>query len=470
MKQFQEQKLLINNKVIHFIGIGGIGMSGIANLLYSLGFIVQGSDIAVNSNIERLQELGINIYIGHNEANLVNADIVVISSAIKENNVEYIEANAKKLPIYKRGRVLGEIMGFYYGIAVTGAHGKTTTTSLIGGMLLHAGLEPTVVVGGVVNDWQSNLKLGQGNFFVAEADESDGSFLNLPSVISVITNIESEHIDYYKTKDNLYEHFIRFINKVPFFGKAIVCIDNDGVKEVMKLVENTNISTYGVSEEADYRAFDIKITPNGTEFSIFIKAKNQSIADIKSNLYGVHNVLNAVAAFAVIDSLDLNSRHALKFLSSFKGVNRRFTSVGSYNGATIFDDYAHHPSEVKAVLVSARNIVNKNNKIITILQPHRYSRLKDYFNDFVEVLFLSDIVIVIPVYSARESFNGFDNNKLVSELKNKGHNNVFSAGDNKELISILKPCINEGDMIINMGAGDITVLAKNLQFLLDNHK
>lgn len=467
MKQFKEQRILINNKVIHFIGIGGIGMSGIANLLFSLGFKVQGSDIAINSNIERLQELRMNIYIGHDKVNLDNADIVVISSAIQGDNIEYLEAVRKKLPIYKRGRVLGEIMGFYYGIAVTGAHGKTTTTSLIGGMLLHAGLEPTVVVGGVVNDWKSNLKLGYGNFFVAEADESDGSFLNLPSVISVITNIESEHIDYYKTKDNLYEHFVRFINKVPFFGKAIACIDNKGVKDVIDLVENTNISTYGVSEEADYRAFNINFTSTGTEFSIFIKAKSQSIAGIKSNLYGVHNVLNAVAAFAVIDSLDLNSRPALKFLSTFKGVNRRFTNVGSYKGVTIFDDYAHHPSEIKAVLVSARNIVDKR-KIITILQPHRYSRLKNYFNEFVEALLLSDCVIVMPVYSAREHFNGFDNQKLVSELKNKGHNKSFTAAEPKELVSLLVTLINEGDIIITMGAGDINLLSKNLQSMLES--
>jgi len=467
MQNFKEQKLLLNNKIIHFIGIGGIGMSSIANLLFSLGFNVQGSDLSANANVERLKELGIPIYIGHKKENIAKADIVVISSAVKEDNIEYQEAKSKKLPIYKRGRILGEIMGFYYGIAITGAHGKTTTTSLIGEMLFEASLEPTVVVGGVVNNWKSNLRLGQGNLFVAEADESDGSFLNLPSIISVVTNIENEHLDYYKTSSNLQQHFVDFINKVPFFGKAIVCIDNKEVEEVVKLVENTNISTYGIVKDADYKAFDIKFSAEGTEFSVFIKSKNVTINNIKSNLYGIHNVLNALASIAVIDSLELNYSCAIKALANFKGVNRRFTNVGSYNGVQIFDDYAHHPSEVKAVLISAKEIAKQGN-IIVVIQPHRYSRLKECFNDFVSALQLSNKVFVLPVYSAGEEANGVNSEKLVQRLKATGFNDSFYVKNNNDLPALLKDSVKKGDIIIVMGAGDITYLAKKLPQLLEN--
>lgn len=466
MQNLKEPIALINNKVIHFIGIGGIGMSGLANLLFSLGFNVQGSDLESNKSIERLQQTGINIFIGHHPDNLQNADIIITSSAIKDSNIEYQHALTKKLPIYKRGRVLGEIMGFYYGITITGAHGKTTTTSLVGEILNQAGLEPTVVVGGVVNGWKSNLKLGQGKFFVAEADESDGSFLNLPSMISVVTNIESEHLDYYGTYDNLKNHFINFINKVPFFGKAILCIDNSEIKDILPLINNANISTYGTSKDADYRAFDISYTSKGTKFSVFIKNKNQTIADIQSEFHGIHNVLNALAAIAVADSLELNCIYIIKTLKQFKGINRRFTHVGTYNGVPIFDDYAHHPSEISAVLVGAKNLVKDQGRIITILQPHRYSRLKDYFNNFVEALKLSDIVISLPVYSAGEQPNGYTHTKLVEALQQQGHSNAISLDGQEQLITHLLKTLKKHDIIINMGAGSITNIAKNLANLL----
>ncbi|MGV3278526.1 UDP-N-acetylmuramate--L-alanine ligase [Rickettsiales bacterium LUAb2] len=459
---FMEKNPALPNKVIHFVGIGGIGMSSIANLLFSLGFKVQGSDIAVNSNVERLQALGIKITIGHNVENIKNTDIIVISSAIQPDNIEYMAAQQQNLPIYKRGRVLGEIMGFYFGIAVTGAHGKTTTTSLIGEILSSAKLEPTVVVGGVVNAWKSNFKVGKSKFFVAEADESDGSFLNLPSIISVVTNIESEHLDYYKTHEYLLDNFVQFVNKVPFFGKAILCIDDKGIQDIFPRIENTNIITYGFSKNANYVASNVEFSNEGTTFDITVTHKNHTISGITSKLYGMHNILNAVSAIAVADTLGLDEEDIKRGLANFNGVNRRFTNVGQYNNIQIIDDYAHHPSEIKAVVQSAKNI-NNINKIIGVVQPHRYTRLRDFFNEFIDALLYIDEVILLPVYTAGEkpidNINSFELAKILAVKHNK---KVVVLESKDQLAEIIKQKAKAHDMVICMGAGDITQLAHKL--------
>jgi UDP-N-acetylmuramate--alanine ligase len=452
-------------KVIHFIGIGGIGMSGLAEMFNRLGFKVQGSDIKENPNTIQLERHGIKIFIGHDESNINGADIIVVSSAIKTNNPEYSAAVSLGIPIFKRGKMLAELMRFKWGIAVAGTHGKTTTTSLVSHIMQYNRLDPTAIIGGIVNAWGQNSRYGDSNWLVAESDESDGSFLELPATISVITNIEAEHMDHYKNYDDLKDHFIRFVNNTPFYGFSVVCLDSPGVQDILPYVKQRKIITYGVSAQADYRATNIRYEPNGMYFDVETDYKNKSkaIRDIYLPMYGLHNVLNALAAIIVTENIDVPENGIIRSLSSFEGVKRRFTHIGDYQNVSFIDDYAHHPSEIAAVINAANKVLQNNGKVLSIVQPHRYSRLKDQFEGFCKCFNNSHHVWILDVYKAGEQQIGdYDSHKLVQGIKDYGHKHVSYIEDNLSLTRRIQDIITKEniDMVIFMGAGDITTIAK----------
>ena len=449
---------------IHFIGIGGIGMSGIAELMLDLGYKVQGSDINLNSNIKRLKKRGIKIYRGHNKSNVKNISAAVFSSAILNNNEEILESERLSIPLIRRADMLAELMKFKKSIAVAGSHGKTTTTSLVGSMFDNANFDPTIVNGGIINSYSKNNKLGKGDWMIVEADESDGSFLRLPHQINIITNIDLEHLDYYKSKKNLISAFVKFINNLPFYGYSIMCIDNLNLQKLSKNINTRNIVTYSINQKSDVRISSIIKNQNNTKFSLYFKKgliKNISGRyNFTSTLLGDHNVLNSTAAIIAALIADVPINNIYNSLSSFQGVKRRFSFLGKINKASIYDDYAHHPSEIKASYQIAKQISKKN--IIVVFQPHRFSRTSILLNDFIKILKKINILYVLDIYSAGEKpIKNINSKNLVDSLKSNNRKVCYLSKE-KKLDLILKPYFNDDNAIIFMGAGSITYMAQNL--------
>ena len=390
--------------IIHFVGIGGIGMSGLAQIMSNMGFRIQGSDQSKNKNTNSCSKSGIRIFIGHSAANVKNATILVKSTAIKKNNVELKYARKNKIPIYSRAEVLADAVSLKKNIIITGSHGKTTTTSLVAKILSDQKLDPTIVNGGVINSLKSNARLGKGDWAILEADESDGSFLKLPINYSIVTNIDFEHIDFYKNYKNLENSFVEFINKTPPTGKSIICIDNINIKKILNKIKNKNILTYGENKKADYQIKKIKYNFENTSFNLCFKdkdKKNKIIKNINVKLLGKHNVLNATAALILCLNLGANLNLAKKSLKNFSGVQRRMTKVFSKNKNDFYDDYAHHPTEISSILEGVKN-VNPQRKIISVFEPHRYSRVMSLKDEFSKCFSKSNIVIMCPLYAAGE--------------------------------------------------------------------
>ncbi|AGA64702.1 UDP-N-acetylmuramate--alanine ligase [Liberibacter crescens BT-1] len=444
---------------IHFIGIGGIGMSGIAEVLYNIGYQVQGSDQYENANVKRLREKGINIFIGHKEENLGNSEIVLVSTAIHRNNIECIAARQRKLPIVRRAEMLAELMRFRKSIAVGGTHGKTTTTSLIAALLDAGRMDPTVINGGIINAYGTNTRMGEGKWMVVEADESDGSFLKLPADVVVITNIDPEHLDYYGDFNAVRVAFRQFVENIPFYGFAVMCLDHPEVKKIIHCVEDRKIITYGQDPQADVCFSNIRMSAGHSVFDIKIRhQKDQEflyLKDLVLPMLGRHNISNAAAAIAVANKLGISSEDVIKGFSMFEGVRRRFTLVGLWEGVYIFDDYGHHPVEIEAVLKAAREVCN--GKIIVIHQPHRYSRLSNLLNEFSSCFMNADIVFIAPVYAAgEEAIEGINSEELVRNIAKHGHENVHYLSSFSFLIPKIVDIAKPGDFVIFLGAGNIT--------------
>jgi len=451
---------------IHFVGIGGIGMSGIAEVLHNLGYSVQGSDQAEGPNVTRLQDLGVKIFIGHSADNVEDAGVVVISSAVKADNAEVVAARSRLLPVVRRAEMLGELMRLKWSIAVGGTHGKTTTTSLIAQLLDAAGQDPTVINGGIINAWGSNARLGGGEWMVAEADESDGTFLKLPATICVVTNIDPEHLDHYGDFDTLRQAFVQFVENIPFYGFAALCIDHAEVQALIPRVSDRRIITYGFNPQAMVRGTNVRPGPGGMIFDItftdFGEEETVTISDVKLPMYGSHNVQNALAAVAIAREMGIDNEKIAIGFDGFEGVKRRFTKTGEVAGITIIDDYAHHPVEVAAVLKAARGAVG-DNQVIAVVQPHRYSRLRDLFEDFCTCFNDADVVLVADVFEAGETLiEGFDRDHLVAGLREHGHRTVMALTDPDHLPDAIANVAKSGDMVLCMGAGNITQWANAL--------
>ena len=409
---------------VHFVGIGGIGMSGIAEVLANLGYTITGSDVSDSANVKRLRDKGIRVAIGHKAENLDGADVVVISSAIKRDNPELIAARAKRLPVVRRAEMLAELMRLKSCVAIAGTHGKTTTTSLVASLLDAGGLDPTVINGGIINAYGTNARLGAGDWMVVEADESDGTFLKLPADIAIVTNIDPEHLDYFQTFDAVQDAFRAFIENVPFYGFAVMCTDHPVVQTMVGKLEDRRILTYGENPQADVRLADLDHFNGESRFSVMFRDREgkttHTIDKLTLPMPGRHNALNATAAVAVAHALGLKSEAIRKALASFGGVKRRFTKVGEWNGAVIIDDYGHHPVEIAAVLRAARE--SAKGQVIAVMQPHRYTRLHDLFEQFCTSFNDADAVIVAPVYPAGEApIQGADRDALVTGLRAHGH-------------------------------------------------
>ncbi|MBX9620805.1 MAG: UDP-N-acetylmuramate--L-alanine ligase [Alphaproteobacteria bacterium] len=451
----------LNGKHIHFIGVGGIGMSGIAQLLAQRGYAVSGSDLSANDNTARLQKVGVSLSTGHDPQTLNGKDIVVISTDIKEDNVELREARLMRLPVLHRSEMLALLMKEYQGIAISGTHGKTTTTGLMGWVFETAGLDPTIVNGGVMNTWGSNVKVGQGIWCVAEADESDGSFLKLPRKIAVVTNIDLEHMDYYGSIEKLYGAFEIFTTHLPQEGLAILGIDHPQVYALWKRIKGEQkCITYGVHSEANIRAENIQISPKGSTFHL---VRNNQRLEISLALYGHHNVLNALSVVATALECGIPEAVIQEAFASFQGIQRRFTRVGEWKGVTIIDDYAHHPVEIRATLTAAKEATK--GRIIAVIEPHRYSRLMHHFQEFTTCTDVADVTIVLPVYAARETpKEGVNHEKLVKAMGGK----AYCCHTPEELPGLIESLAREGDFVICLGAGSISTLARKLPNQLNN--
>ena len=450
---------IASNEVIHFIGIGGIGMSGLAQIMKNMGFTIQGSDLSRNKNTERLVKSGIKVFFGHDRKNLKKATMIVISSAIKKNNLEFRTANHKNLPVFKRGDMLANIVALKKNIIITGSHGKTTTTSLVANILLEAGLDPTIINGGVINSFRNNAQLGKSEWAVIESDESDGSFLKLPVTYSIVTNIDKEHLDYYGNFENLKKSFTKFIEKTPSFGKSFICTDNKNLKFLAKRCKNKNYLTYGFNKNSNYQIVKVKKNIGNSIFDLRIKLgknKNYKIKNLKVNLLGNHNISNVTASIAVALNLGIKVNKIKKALGKFLGIQRRFTKVFSIGKKDFFDDYAHHPTEIKAVINGAREVY-KHRKIICVFQPHRYSRVKALKNEFALAFKSIDTVVLCPVYSAGEkkkyNFNQDSFSKLISK---KSKTQVVNINNQKDLKNFFNKNLLNDEMIVCMGAGSIT--------------
>jgi len=457
-------------EIIHFIGIGGIGMSGLAQVMKTMGFKIQGSDQNKNKSTYNCSKAGIKVFIGHAKKNIKSATIVVKSSAIKDNNVEIKQAKKRKIPIYSRAEVLANVVSLKKNIIITGSHGKTTTTSLVAKILSDQKLDPTIINGGVINSFNSNAKLGKGDWAILEADESDGSFLKLPINYSIVTNIDFEHIDYYKNYKNLENAFIQFINKTPPIGKSLICIDNKNIKKILTKITNKNILTYGFNKEANYRISNPKYNATHSLFDLHYRNLDNSkitIKNINLKLIGEHNVLNASAAVAVCINLGIKINIIKKALRNFSGVQRRMTKIFTKNKNEFFDDYAHHPTEISSILEGVNKIYNNRRKIITVFEPHRYSRVMSLKKAFSKSFIKSDLVLICPMYAAGEkknsNFSLFNFAKLIS--KNSKTQTVL-VKNKKELSNYFKKNLVSDEIIIGMGAGSISQWMKALKFSL----
>ena len=450
---------------IHFVGIGGIGMSGIAEVLLNLGYKVSGSDLRGSDITERLATLGAEVSIGHSAVNLKNANVVVISSAVHDDNPEVVEAKRLHVPVIPRAEMLAELMRMKFGIAIAGTHGKTTTTSMAASVLGYAGIDPTIVIGGKLNAIGSNARLGQGKFLLAEADESDGSFLVLSPTIAVVTNIDADHLDHYSGGiEEIKDIFVKFINKVPFYGVAALCLDDPNIREILPQV-NKRYITYGLSSQADIRATHVRHDGFTTSFTAHYKGYR--LGDISFAMPGEHNVLNAMACIAVALELDVSFRDIQEGFSTFGGVGRRFTIKGEIDGVTVVDDYGHHPAEVRATLSAAR-LGWPECRIVVIFQPHRYTRTSAQFDEFVTAFYDADVLILTDIYPAGEKpIEGITAERLSQEILRHGHKNVSWVAEREKIPEYLGGIIEKGDMVITLGAGNIWQQGEELVKLLE---
>ena len=460
---------LAKTEKIHFVGIGGIGMSGLALIMKRKGFNVQGSDISTNKNIERLKQNKINVHIGQKKQNLKNSTIIVISSAIKKNNPEFIEAKKKNLPIYKRGEMLAHIVSLNKNIVVVGSHGKTTTTSLVTSIFQKSKIDPTIINGGVINSIKNSAKLGKSDWSILEADESDGSFVSISPTYSIITNIDREHMDFYKSMNDLKNYFINFINKVPSIGKSFICLDDKINKEIIKKLKNKNYYTYGFHRNSNFKILNVKRNIDFTEYDLSINLPNKKkilIKNIKIPLLGNHNILNSVAALAVAMSVGIPVTKIKLGLKSFKGVQRRFNKVFTYKGIDFYDDYAHHPTEIKEVLNGVKEVY-KGFKKVCIFQPHRISRLSDLRKDFSLAFKNADEVILCPIYTAGEKIKlSFNYQNFAKEIIKNSNVKVFMVENQFQIAKFIKQTFYGKKIVIGMGAGSISSWMKELPKLI----
>ena len=460
---------LAKTEIIHFVGIGGIGMSGLALIMKRMGFNVQGSDIHINKNIQRLKKDKIKVNIKHTKKNILRATILVISSAIKKNNPELIEARKKKLLIYKRGEMLANIVSLTKNIVVTGSHGKTTTTSLLAAIFSKTKLDPTIINGGVLNAIKSSAKLGKSDWCILEADESDGSFIHVPPTYSITTNIDREHMDYYNSMNDLKNLFIKFINKVPPFGKSFICIDDKNNKDLLKKIKIKNYYTYGLNLKSQFCVKNIKQVKEFSEYDLVINLpgkKNMIIEKIKIPLLGIHNILNSTAAVAVALTIGISKNVIKNGLKQFKGVQRRFNKIFVHRETSFYDDYAHHPTEIKEVLKGIKAAYKKE-EVVCIFQPHRISRLKDLKKEFSLSFRKADIVILCPVYAAGEKMKlGFNYNSFAREIIKNSKVKLFMINNQYELAKLIKNTIYGKKIVVGMGAGTISSWMKELPKLI----
>ena len=444
---------------IHFVGIGGIGMSGIAEVLHNLGYTVQGSDAADSANVKRLREKGITIHIGHQASNLGDAEVIVVSTAIRRDNPELMAARERRLPVVRRAEMLAELMRLKTCVAIAGTHGKTTTTSLVATLLVAGHFDPTIINGGIINAYGTNARLGDGEWMVVEADESDGTFLKLPADVAVVTNIDPEHLDHFKTFDAIKDAFRAFVENLPFYGFAVMCLDHPTVQELVGKIEDRRVITYGQNPQSDVRLSAVDLSGGKSRFSVSIRDRKSrtvlKIEDLVLPMPGHHNALNATAAIAVAYHLGMAPDLIREALKGFGGVKRRFTKTGEWNGAEIFDDYGHHPVEISAVLKAAR--ASTSAKVIAIVQPHRYTRLASLFEQFSTCFNDADCVIVADTYAAGEApIAGADRDALVQGIKAHGHRHVIALPDSASLAGIVHGIATEGDYVVCLGAGNIT--------------
>ena len=449
---------------VHFVGIGGIGMSGIAEIMLRIGYTVQGSDAKASANTERLAALGAKIFIGHDAAHVAGASAVVYSTAIKSDNPEFAAAREKRIPLVRRAEMLAELMRLQFSVAVGGTHGKTTTTSMIATLLDAGGMDPTVVNGGIINAYGTNAKVGGGDWMVVEADESDGSFLRLKSTVAVVTNIDPEHLDHYGDFEAVKEAFQAFVENIPFYGFAAVCLDHPEVQALTARVDNRRLVTYGVNPQAQVRATNVRMGADGATFDLIrarAGAEPETEAELKLPMPGRHNVLNALAAIAIARELGVPMAAVREGLASFGGVKRRFTTTGVARGMRVIDDYGHHPVEISAVLKAARDVQDATGgKVVAVVQPHRYTRLRDLFEDFCACFNDADTVIVADVYSAGEApIEGVGRDALVEGIRRFGHRRALPLESVTQLPRLIAEEASSGDLIVCLGAGDITAWA-----------
>ena len=460
---------LAKTEIIHFIGIGGIGMSGLSLIMKGKGFKVQGSDLSLNKNIERLKKEKIKIFIGQKKQNLKNATIVVISSAIKKNNPEIIEAKRKNLPIITRGKMLAHIVSLTKNIVVVGSHGKTTTTSLVASIFQKTKLDPTIINGGVINSFRNTAKLGKSDWSILEADESDGSFVHIPPTYSIITNVDREHMDFYKSMDDLKDYFIKFIEKVPSFGKSFICIDDKINNDLIKELKTKNYYTYGVNPRSNFLIKNIKQSKHFSEYNLIVNLPNKKrfiIKKLRIPLLGIHNIKNSVAAAAVSLTIGISISDIKKGLFNFRGVQRRFNKIFTFNNIDFYDDYAHHPTEIKVVLQGVNKVYKGYDKVC-IFQPHRISRLKDLRKEFSFAFKDADEVILCPIYTAGEKIKlGFDYIKFAKEIIKNSKVKLFLINNNNQLAKFLKKNMYGNKIVIGMGAGSISSWIKKLPELM----
>ncbi len=445
--------------LVHFIGIGGIGMSGIAEVLHNLGYRVQGSDQAESANVQRLRDKGIECFVGHKAENLGEAEVVVVSTAIKKANPELKAAREKNLPVVRRAEMLAELMRFRQAVAIGGTHGKTTTTSMVATLLEAGGLDPTVINGGIINAYGTNARMGDGEWMVVEADESDGTFLKLPADIAVVTNIDPEHLDHYGSFDKVREAFRQFVENVPFYGFGVMCTDHPEVQALVGRIEDRRVITYGENTQADVRFSNHRMDGAASVFDVAIRNRKgggeTEIAGLRLPMPGRHNVSNATAAIAVANELGISAEAIKKGLSAFGGVKRRFTHTGSWNGVEVFDDYGHHPVEIKAVLRAARDATK--GRVIAIAQPHRFTRLHDLFDEFASCFNDADTVMVAPVYAAGEDpIDGASSDALVSRIRSGGHRDARYIEGPGDVAPVVRKLAKPGDFVVFLGAGNIT--------------
>ena len=451
--------------LVHFIGIGGIGMSGIAEVLHNLGHRVQGSDQADSANVQRLRAKGIDVFVGHTAENLGDAEVVVVSTAIRKNNPELVAAREKLLPVVRRAEMLAELMRFRNAIAIGGTHGKTTTTSMVGTLLEAGGLDPTVINGGIINAYGTNARMGEGEWMVVEADESDGTFLKLPADVAVVTNIDPEHLDHYGNFDAVRAAFRQFVENVPFYGFGVMCVDHPEVQRLVAQIEDRKVITYGENPQADARFMNVRMQGTKSTFDVEIRRRRTGqvfvMKDLVLPMPGRHNVSNATAAVAVANRLGISTEDIRKGLASFGGVKRRFTLTGEWNGVQVFDDYGHHPVEITAVLKAAREA--SGGRIIAVHQPHRYSRLSSLMAEFAGCFNDADTILIAPVYAAGEDpIEGADSPSLVSRIKAAGHRDARFLEKPADLAPLVAGIAQPGDFVVLLGAGNITQWAAAL--------